>query len=49
MLGRGFPEGVSNTDPCPLQEHSMADVVFVLVTVAGFALVALVAQGVTKL
>ncbi|MFJ6719243.1 hypothetical protein [Streptomyces sp. NPDC091259] len=38
-------------DPFPLfpQEFSMADVAFVLAAVAVFALVALVARGVTKL
>ncbi|ODA75614.1 hypothetical protein APS67_000177 [Streptomyces sp. AVP053U2] len=33
----------------PHQEFAMADVVFVAVTIAVFALVALVAKGVTKL
>ncbi|WP_437055388.1 hypothetical protein [Streptomyces sp. enrichment culture] len=32
-----------------LQEFAMADLAFVLVTIAGFAFVALVAKGVTKL
>lgn len=32
-----------------LQEFAMADLAFVFVTIAGFALVALVAKGVTKL
>ncbi|MER6419768.1 hypothetical protein [Streptomyces sp. NPDC001137] len=32
-----------------LQEFAMADLAFVLATIAGFALVALVAKGVTKL
>ncbi|MER5628947.1 hypothetical protein [Streptomyces nitrosporeus] len=31
------------------QEHTMADVAFVVTTIAVFALVALVARGVTKL
>ncbi len=31
------------------QEHTMADVAFVITTIAVFALVALVAQGVAKL
>lgn len=33
----------------PIQEHEMADVAFVLTTLAVFALVALVAKGVTRL
>ncbi|MER6912063.1 hypothetical protein ABT354_10360 [Streptomyces sp. NPDC000594] len=36
-------------NPNPNQELTMADVAFVLATVAVFALVALVAKGVTKL
>ncbi|MEU9247276.1 hypothetical protein [Streptomyces sp. NPDC048385] len=32
-----------------IQELSMADVAFVIATIAAFALVALVAKGVTKL
>ncbi|MFJ3616738.1 hypothetical protein ACIPSH_01115 [Streptomyces iakyrus] len=32
-----------------LQEFAMADLAFVFVTIAGFALVALAAKGVTKL
>jgi len=32
-----------------LQEFAMADLAFVLATIAGFALAALVAKGVTKL
>ncbi|MEV5356233.1 hypothetical protein AB0N88_27320 [Streptomyces sp. NPDC093516] len=37
------------TDRTSLQEFAMADVAFVVVTIAGFVLVALVAKGVTKL
>lgn len=37
------------TDRTSLREFTMADVAFVLVTIAGFVLVALVAKGVTKL
>ncbi|WP_326600391.1 hypothetical protein [Streptomyces sp. NBC_01803] len=43
-----FPERVSSTGSS-LQEFPMADVVFLVVTVAEFALVAYVAQGVAKL
>ncbi|MBI0294548.1 hypothetical protein JBE04_08635 [Streptomyces sp. PRKS01-29] len=35
--------------PTSLQELAMADVAFVVATIAVFALVALVAKGVTKL
>jgi hypothetical protein len=35
--------------PNLLQEHAMADLAFVVTTIAVFALVALVAKGVTKL
>lgn len=45
--GRGFAQGVPETDLT--QEHTMADLAFVLTTIAVFALVALVARGVTKL
>ncbi|MER8222646.1 hypothetical protein ABTZ58_19065 [Streptomyces sp. NPDC094143] len=37
------------TNRTSLQEFAMADVAFVVVTIAGFVLVALVAKGVTKL
>ncbi|MFJ4283440.1 hypothetical protein [Streptomyces massasporeus] len=37
---------INRTSP---QEFAMADLAFVLVTIAGFALVALAAKGVTKL
>ncbi|MER6132829.1 hypothetical protein [Streptomyces sp. NPDC001815] len=36
-------------DPNLIQEHAMADLAFVVTTIAVFALVALVAKGVTKL
>ncbi|MFE9443066.1 hypothetical protein ACFYO2_29690 [Streptomyces sp. NPDC006602] len=47
-MGGGF----LSKRPCRItsfQEHPMADAAFVLTTVAVFALVALVAKGVTKL
>ncbi|MFJ4850359.1 MULTISPECIES: hypothetical protein [unclassified Streptomyces] len=34
---------------CPIEEHVMADLVFVAITVAVFALVAFIAKAVTKL
>jgi hypothetical protein len=37
------------TSRTSLQEFAMADVAFVVVTIAGFVLVALAAKGVTKL
>jgi hypothetical protein len=37
------------TNRTSLREFAMADVAFVLVTIAGFVLVALVAKGVTRL
>jgi hypothetical protein len=43
-----FPLGVRPTRT-PLQELTMADLAFVVTTIACFALVALVAKGVTKL
>ncbi|WP_406145426.1 hypothetical protein [Streptomyces sp. NBC_01012] len=44
---RGFAQEVPETDLT--QEHTMADLAFVVTTIAVFALVALVARGVTKL
>ncbi|MFD7613950.1 hypothetical protein [Streptomyces sp. NPDC059828] len=46
-LKRGFLE--SSENPHLIQEHPMADVAFVVTTIAVFALVALVARGVAKL
>jgi hypothetical protein len=40
---------VSDVLPHLIQEFAMADVAFVVTTIAVFALVALVARGVTKL
>jgi hypothetical protein len=52
--GRSDPAigALSSKRPFPhtsLQEFAMADVAFVVAVLAGFALVALVAKGVTKL
>ncbi|MFI9748741.1 hypothetical protein [Streptomyces collinus] len=41
--------GASDTHPTSPQEFAMADPAFVVTVLAGFALVALVAKGVTKL
>ncbi len=52
---RPYPAGkaVLSNRPCPtepqLQELTMADLAFVVITIAVFALVALAAKGVTKL
>ncbi|MFE0107330.1 hypothetical protein [Streptomyces sp. NPDC059009] len=46
--GRRFPRQV-RFRPRLIQELAMADVAFVVTTIAVFALVALVAKGVTKL
>ncbi|WP_326810498.1 hypothetical protein OIE62_31505 [Streptomyces scopuliridis] len=43
----GFPQGVRSS--ALIQEHPMADLAFVVTTIAVFALVALIAKGVTKL
>ncbi|MBT2529637.1 hypothetical protein J7E91_30645 [Streptomyces sp. ISL-99] len=45
--GGGFLGGSEN--PYLIQEHPMADLAFVVTTLAVFALVALVAKGVAKL
>lgn len=49
--GRGFPVAVRSSYGFPnlIQELAMADVAFVVTTIAVFALVALVAKGVAKL
>jgi len=46
---RRFPLLVRSTPNLIPQELTMADVAFVVITIAVFALVALVAKGVTKL
>ncbi|KAB1149990.1 hypothetical protein F7R91_03985 [Streptomyces luteolifulvus] len=49
--GGGFPVAVRSSYGFPnlIQELAMADVAFVVTTIAVFALVALVAKGVAKL
>ncbi|MFD8424207.1 hypothetical protein [Streptomyces sp. NPDC059466] len=46
---RGFALSVRVVFPNLIQELTMADLAFVVTTIAVFALVALVAKGVTKL
>ncbi|CAL9282488.1 hypothetical protein SUDANB51_07586 [Streptomyces sp. enrichment culture] len=51
-MARSGREGVllqSSLSPHLTQEFAMADLAFVVTVLAGFALVALVAKGVTKL
>ncbi|MFD8195919.1 hypothetical protein [Streptomyces wuyuanensis] len=43
-----FSRGVRSS-PSLFQEHAMADVAFVVTTIAVFALVVLIAKGVAKL
>ncbi|MGW1891285.1 hypothetical protein ACWCP6_13670 [Streptomyces sp. NPDC002004] len=45
----GFPRSRPHSVPHLIQELPMADVAFVVTTIALFALVALVAKGVAKL
>lgn len=46
-----LPRGLlmRSENPYLIQEHTMADVAFVVTTIAVFALVALIAKGVSKL
>ncbi|WP_327312674.1 hypothetical protein [Streptomyces sp. NBC_01235] len=47
-MSRGFPQEV-RSHPNLVQEPAMADVAFVITTIAVFALVPFVAKGVAKL
>jgi len=49
FVRRGDFLASSDVPPILIQEFAMADVAFVVTTIAVFALVALVAKGVTKL